>query len=158
VASRQIVTNHLLHFLALDRSDPKKFQILQLIAALLGWTEEQREQAGLSRPGTTTGGPIPTSSFGSLRGLGGMGMSSSPVVHRTPSTPALNHGEYFGGEGVLSPNGRETLAELWQNFLEQEAAVGGGGGGSSSNRGGISKSRQDSTSTVGGVPPTPTSK
>lgn len=36
---RQIVTNHFLHFLALDRSDPKKFQILQLIAALLGWTE-----------------------------------------------------------------------------------------------------------------------
>ena len=36
---RQIVTNHLLHFLALDRSDPKKFQVLQLIAALLGWSE-----------------------------------------------------------------------------------------------------------------------
>lgn len=36
---RQIVTNHLLHFLALDRSDPKKFQVLQLIAALLGWNE-----------------------------------------------------------------------------------------------------------------------
>ncbi|KIW66860.1 hypothetical protein PV04_06152 [Phialophora macrospora] len=153
---RQIVTNHLLHFLALDRSDPKKFQILQLIAALLGWTEEQREQAGLSRPGTTTGAPMPTSSFGSLRGLGGMGMASSPVVHRTPSTPALNHGEYLGGEGVLSPNGRETLAELWQNFLEQEAAAGGGGGGVGGNS--SKKSRQDSTSTVGGVPPTPTSK
>lgn len=36
---RQIVTNHFLHFLMLDRSDPKKFQVLQLIAALLGWTE-----------------------------------------------------------------------------------------------------------------------
>lgn len=36
---RQLVTNHLLQFLALDRSDPKKFQILQLIAALLGWTD-----------------------------------------------------------------------------------------------------------------------
>jgi len=36
---RQIVTNHFLHFITLDRSDPKKFQILQLIAALLGWTE-----------------------------------------------------------------------------------------------------------------------
>lgn len=36
---RQIVTNHFLHFLMLDRSDPKKFQILQLIAALLGWTD-----------------------------------------------------------------------------------------------------------------------
>jgi hypothetical protein len=34
-----IVTNHFLHFLALDRSDPKKFQILQLIAALLGWDD-----------------------------------------------------------------------------------------------------------------------
>ncbi|OJJ49519.1 hypothetical protein ASPZODRAFT_156633 [Penicilliopsis zonata CBS 506.65] len=39
---RHIVTNHFLHFLALDRSDPKKFQILQLIAALLGWTEVQK--------------------------------------------------------------------------------------------------------------------
>lgn len=37
--ARHIVTNHLLHFLALDRSDPKKFQILQLIAALLGWDD-----------------------------------------------------------------------------------------------------------------------
>jgi GRAB domain len=37
-----IVTNHLLHFLALDRSDPKKFQILQLIAALLSWTDGLR--------------------------------------------------------------------------------------------------------------------
>lgn len=36
---RHIVTNHFLHFLALDRSDPKKFQILQLIAALLGWND-----------------------------------------------------------------------------------------------------------------------
>ncbi|KAB8259563.1 guanylate kinase [Aspergillus pseudonomiae] len=50
---RHIVTNHFLHFLALDRSDPKKFQILQLISALLGWTDEQREQAGLARPGTS---------------------------------------------------------------------------------------------------------
>lgn len=39
VFTRHIVTNHLLHFLALDRSDPKKFQILQLIAALLGWDD-----------------------------------------------------------------------------------------------------------------------
>ncbi len=37
--TRQIVTNHLLHFLALDRADPKKFQVLQLIAALLNWTD-----------------------------------------------------------------------------------------------------------------------
>lgn len=37
--TRHIVTNHFLHFLTLDRSDPKKFQVLQLIGALLGWTD-----------------------------------------------------------------------------------------------------------------------
>ncbi|KAI1961017.1 hypothetical protein LOZ58_003503 [Ophidiomyces ophidiicola] len=100
---RHLVTNHFLHFLALDRSDPKKFQVLQLISALLGWTDEQREQAGLARPGST-------SSFG-LRVPG-----SSPV-HRTPSSPALAS-DYFTG---TAPSRKESLAELWSSFLEQEA-------------------------------------
>lgn len=39
MVDRQLVTNHLLQFLAMERSDPKKFQVLQLIAALLGWSE-----------------------------------------------------------------------------------------------------------------------
>lgn len=41
MVDRQLVTNHFLHFLALDRTDPKKFQVLQLIAALLAWNEGQ---------------------------------------------------------------------------------------------------------------------
>ncbi|PWY81769.1 hypothetical protein BO70DRAFT_379750 [Aspergillus heteromorphus CBS 117.55] len=100
---RHIVTNHLLHFLALDRSDPKKFQILQLIAALLGWTDEQREQAGLSRPGTSS------STMGKLR------VPSTPV-HRTPSSQALAT-EFLDN----SNTNKESLAELWSNFLEQES-------------------------------------
>lgn len=36
---RQIITNYFLHFLAIDRSDPKKFEALQLISMLLGWTD-----------------------------------------------------------------------------------------------------------------------
>lgn len=36
------MTNHFLQFLALDRADPKKFQVLQLIAALLQWTDGKR--------------------------------------------------------------------------------------------------------------------
>ncbi|KAJ5086306.1 hypothetical protein NUU61_007613 [Penicillium alfredii] len=98
---RHIVTNHLLHFVALDRSDPKKFQVLQLIAALLGWTDEQREQAGLARPGTSTG-------TGKLR------VPGTPL--RTPSTPNL--ATEFMDNGA---SGKETLAELWSNFLEQES-------------------------------------
>ncbi|KAJ5112976.1 hypothetical protein N7456_001510 [Penicillium angulare] len=101
---RHIVTNHFLHFLALDRSDPKKFQILQLIAALLGWDDEQREQAGLARPGTSS---MP----GKLR------VPGTPL--RTPSTPNL--ATEFMDNGATS---KETLAELWSNFLEQEAEQG----------------------------------
>ncbi len=110
---RQIVTNHFLHFLQLDRSDPKKFQVLQLIAALLGWNDEQREQAGLARPG---GGGASSSMTGSLR------LPGSPLVHRTPSTPALHH-DYFGPDSAMSPGSKETLSELWQDFLEREASV-----------------------------------
>ncbi|MCJ1369451.1 hypothetical protein MMC20_000662 [Loxospora ochrophaea] len=100
---KQLVTNHFLHFLALDRSDPKKFQILQIISALLDWTEEQREQAGLARPGASNP---------NLR---------TPISpwHRTPSTPALT-AEFFPDSGSR----KESLAELWSDFLEQEAQEG----------------------------------
>ncbi|RFU27790.1 hypothetical protein B7463_g8539, partial [Scytalidium lignicola] len=102
---RQIVTNHFLHFLTLDRSDPRKFQILQLIAALLGWTDEQKEQAGLARPGASTSN--------SLR------LPLSPF-HRTPSSPSLST-EFF----IDSPsNNKESLAELWTEFLERNADEG----------------------------------
>ncbi|KAJ5740939.1 hypothetical protein N7493_000811 [Penicillium malachiteum] len=98
---RNIVTNHFLHFLALDRSDPKKFQILQLIAALLGWDDEQREQAGLARPGTSN-------QPGKLR------VPGTPL--RTPSTPNLA-GYMDNGASAT----KEGLAELWSDFLEREA-------------------------------------
>lgn len=39
VIDRQLVTNHFLQFLNLTHGDPKKFQILQLIAAMLNWTD-----------------------------------------------------------------------------------------------------------------------
>ncbi|KAI0147815.1 hypothetical protein GGR57DRAFT_245307 [Xylariaceae sp. FL1272] len=100
---RQIVTNHFLQFLALDRSDPKKFQILQVIAGLLNWTDEQREQAGLARPGA---------SHNSLR------LPSSPF-HRTPSTPSLN-AEFFS-EPTSATGNKESLSDLWAGFLERSA-------------------------------------
>ncbi|KAK2018730.1 hypothetical protein LZ32DRAFT_520782 [Colletotrichum eremochloae] len=111
---RQVVTNHLIHFLMLDRSDPKRFQILQVMAGYLNWTDEQREQAGLARPGASSN---------SLR------LPASPF-HRTPSTPSLS-AEFFS-ETPTSAN-KESLADLWAGFLERSAeegldsAVGGGG-------------------------------
>ncbi|KAI5372177.1 hypothetical protein CUC08_Gglean004368 [Alternaria sp. MG1] len=107
---RQIITNYFLHFLSIDRSDPKKFEALQLISALLGWTDEQKEQAGLARPGTAT-------SSGSLR------LPLSPF-RRTPSTPSLSAAAADPMLMASSSSNKESLAELWQDFLEREAAEG----------------------------------
>ncbi|MCJ1311700.1 hypothetical protein MMC25_005373 [Agyrium rufum] len=101
---KQVVTNHFLQFLVLDRSDPRRFQILQIIASLLSWTDEQREQAGLARPGASNPNlRIPLSPW-----------------HRTPSTPTLLHEAFPDNKS----NRSESLATLWSDFLEQQAQEG----------------------------------
>ncbi|KAL8397730.1 hypothetical protein RB594_004436 [Gaeumannomyces avenae] len=135
---RQVVTNLFLQFLSLDRSDPKKFQVLQVIAGMLNWSEEQKEQAGLARPGTSSS---------SLR------LPASPF-HRTPSTPSLNT-EFFA-EPASGQNSKESLADLWAGFLErsvEEAAVSGVIAGMSSRKGSMSSNATGTTrpDTRGGV-------
>ncbi|KAJ6440759.1 GRIP domain-containing protein [Purpureocillium lavendulum] len=119
-----IVTNHLLHFLTLDRGDAKRFQVLQVMAGYLNWTDEQREQAGLARPG---------GSGGSLR------LPMSPF-HRTPSSPSLS-ADLFSEP--TSAKDKESLAELWAGFLERSAQEGAGGGEPP-----VPPSRKDSTSSA----------
>ncbi|PKK47131.1 hypothetical protein CI102_6187 [Trichoderma harzianum] len=116
---RQVVTNHLLHFLTLDRGDAKRFQVLQVMAGYLNWTDEQREQAGLARPGGSTN---------SLR------LPLSPF-QRTPSSPSLS-ADIFSEPS--SARDRESLAELWAGFLERSAQEGTSDG----------PSRKGSTSSV----------
>ncbi|KAK7419456.1 hypothetical protein QQZ08_010826 [Neonectria magnoliae] len=126
---RQIVTNHLLHFLTLDRGDVKRFQVLQIMAGYLAWTDEQREQAGLTRPGTSTNNlRLPMSPF-----------------HRTPSSPSLN-ADVFAEP--TSAKDRESLADLWANFLERSAQEGSG----------ETSSRKGSTSSVATGPARPDSR
>jgi hypothetical protein len=125
---RQIVSNYILHFLAIDRSDPKKFEALQLIASLLNWNDgtspwalfrshlectksdvEQREQAGLARPGASNSSlRIPLSPF-----------------RRTPSTPSLTTALNPDPLLMESMSGnKESLADLWSDFLKREAGEG----------------------------------
>ncbi|KAK2780149.1 golgi matrix protein [Colletotrichum kahawae] len=125
---RQVVTNHLLHFLTLDRGDPKRFQILQVMAGYLNWNDEQREQAGLARPGTSTN---------SLR------LPASPF-HRTPSTPSLS-AEFFSD--TPSSANKESLADLWAGFLERSAEEG-------LDQSGVPRDRKDSASSAATRPDT----
>jgi hypothetical protein len=76
------------------------------MAGYLNWSDEQREQAGLARPGA---------SGNSLR------LPASPF-HRTPSSPSLN-AELFT-EPATAAKDKESLAELWAHFLERSAQEG----------------------------------
>lgn len=75
------------------------------MAGYLNWTDEQREQAGLARPGTSSN---------SLR------LPNSPF-NRTPSSSALNTDIF---SEPASARDKESLAELWAGFLERSAQEG----------------------------------
>ncbi|KAK8094528.1 golgi matrix protein [Apiospora hydei] len=117
-----VLNDHLTKALRyLKKTKPEDSIDKYIIAGLLTWTEEQREQAGLARPGTSTN---------SLR------LPSSPF-HRTPSTPSLNT-EFFSDTTPTSAKGGESLADLWAGFLERSVEEGSAGG----------TSRKDSMSSV----------
>lgn len=155
---RSLVTNHFLHFLALDRSDPKKFQILQLISALLGWSEEQKEQAGLARPGATSNTSnlkVPLSApFRRVSSSTGLSPLSPSASESSPNaslkSPPLGPSSF--GTGSSSARG-EGLAELWSDFLEREAEE-----GQRSRGGSVRVSSGSSTPQLKGqnAPPSPT--
>jgi chromosome segregation ATPase len=122
---RHLVTNHFLHFLQLDRSDPKKFQVLQLIAALLAWDDAQRETAGLVRQGSGFAGLL-GGNPGASGGAGSTGSLRAPLspFRRTPSTPTLVNDFSLDGSAGSSATAKESLAELWSEFLDREAEAG----------------------------------
>lgn len=84
------------------------------MAGYLNWNDEQREQAGLARPGTSTN---------SLR------LPLSPF-HRTPSSPSLSADVF---SEPTSAKDKESLADLWANFLERSAQEGSGQSASRNN-------------------------
>ncbi|EGF98381.1 uncharacterized protein MELLADRAFT_73614 [Melampsora larici-populina 98AG31] len=60
---RRLVTNVLLSFITTPRADTKRFEMLSLLATILSWNDDQRQQVGLQKatPGTsrtTRNGPI----------------------------------------------------------------------------------------------------
>ena len=67
-------------------------------------TTEEREQAGLARPG----------------GSGAILRVPTTPFRRIPSTPSLSS-DHMLAEGGAS---KESLAELWSDFLEREASEG----------------------------------
>ncbi|RPA95545.1 hypothetical protein L873DRAFT_1697598 [Choiromyces venosus 120613-1] len=85
---KQLVTNVFLQFVSIQRGDTKKYEVLQLISSVLDWNDEQREKAGLVRPGTAANSSSST-------------LKTPPLspFHRSPSTPTLSDA-YDGSKDV----------------------------------------------------------
>lgn len=102
------------------------------MSAILAWTEEQQESAGLARPGASHQSINPNLSLRLPLGPFGRRVSSSASFHQplfSASSTSLS-----SMQEVTSPSGRESLSELWSGFLEREAMEGSGGGGGGQRR------------------------
>lgn len=99
---KQLVTNVFLQFVSLQRGDAKKYEVLQLIASVLDWSDEQKEKAGLIRPGTTE-----AQAQRSASGFFSATLKTPPLTpfHRSPSSPAL-------GDQYNSPTSDEKDVSL----------------------------------------------
>lgn len=127
---RQLLNNLLLSFFQLPRQDSKRFEVLKILSSVLSWDDVQKEQAGLVRPG---------SSASSLSPLN-VSMTRSPPMRYVDQacrmsadqvSPTMNRGSMsrrtsgsvqLQAADFIGPN-RESMSDLWINFLQSEAAV-----------------------------------
>lgn len=108
---RRLVTNVLLSFITTPRGDAKRFEMLSLLATILSWTDDQREEVGLQK---SSGGPGSTS--------GARSAATSPAaprvgMHRRGHTRSGARGKTL--DDTLGEN--ETFSSLWIEFLLREA-------------------------------------
>ncbi|KAK7039532.1 guanylate kinase [Favolaschia claudopus] len=99
---RRLVTNVLLSFLTTPRADPKRFEMLTLLASVLSWSDPEREKAGLQRSQSSL---APPTSFW------GRSSTSTP-----PKTAELD-----------KTDETESFSRLWVEFLLTEASAGESG-------------------------------
>lgn len=98
---RRLVTNVLLSFLSTPRADPKRFEMLNLIATILCWNENERMKAGLQR---ATVSPSTSGLLFSKGSSGSLGSGKDVELEKTDET--------------------ESFSRLWVEFLLTEANAG----------------------------------
>ncbi|CAG8711575.1 12324_t:CDS:2 [Funneliformis caledonium] len=109
---KRLITNLLIAFFNTPRGDSKRYEILQLMANMLQWTEEQKEQVGLIRRALTNRS-VEDRSSGWVSGLW------TPTLERTRSRlseevprPTIRISEDEGP--------KESFSDMWISFLLKE--------------------------------------
>ncbi|CAE7062146.1 unnamed protein product [Rhizoctonia solani] len=101
---RELVSNILLAFLNAPRTDGTRFEMLTVLANVLGWGETEREKAGLQRGG----------------GSGAITPIGTGVVARKLSTASAG-GKHFELDGS---DETDSFSKMWVEFLLKEANQG----------------------------------
>ncbi|CUA68041.1 GRIP domain-containing protein C119,12 [Schizosaccharomyces pombe 972h-] [Rhizoctonia solani] len=101
---RELVSNILLAFLSAPRTDGTRFEMLAVLANVLGWGEVEREKAGLQRSG----------------GSGAITPIGTGVVARKLSNASVG-GKHLELDGT---DETDSFSKMWVEFLLKEANQG----------------------------------
>ncbi|GBB86347.1 hypothetical protein RclHR1_12780001 [Rhizophagus clarus] len=110
---KRLITNLLIAFFNTPRGDSKRFEILQLMANMLEWTEEQKEQVGLIRKALSS-----RSDDRSNKWVSGLW---TPTIER----PRSRLSEDVPRPSIRIPEDevpRESFSDMWISFLLKEAS------------------------------------
>lgn len=117
---KPIITNLLISFLQVQRGDPKRFEILQIIASVLKLSDEDRVRIGISRP-AAAGDPSVhqrqqySGVMGAARKLSGLipgqaGRPQQPLLEQQQQDAAIQDG-----------NVGNSFTDRWISFLLKES-------------------------------------
>lgn len=147
---RRLVSNVLITFLNTPRGDTKRFEMLQLIASILSWTDDQREKVGLQKSSGALSGPgiIASGSRGGGKGHARSGKSQAvdDGVENEVSR-SFDVSDFLAELTFAVPI--QSFSNLWIEFLLKESSQGGSATTSSSN------SKQPPISPTGDGQPSP---
>ncbi|KAF9269616.1 hypothetical protein L218DRAFT_993643 [Marasmius fiardii PR-910] len=116
---RRLVTNVLLSFLTTPRADPKRFEMLSLLASILSWSDIEREKAGLQRANATI---VPSSSSFWRRSSSSSSSGSQAELNKTDETEVISC--YIMVFALTHVKYTKSFSRLWVEFLLTEAASG----------------------------------
>lgn len=107
---RRLVTNVLLTFFNTPRADAKRFEMLQLLASILSWSDDEREKAGLQR----VGGSASSSNLMPGRPNISMGSSRRRAMSRVKGKGPEDSFAAGAEEGL-----EQSFSNLWVEYLRK---------------------------------------
>ncbi|CAG8452888.1 28313_t:CDS:2 [Dentiscutata erythropus] len=109
---KRLITNLLIAFFNTPRGDSKRFEILQLMANMLQWSEEQKEQVGLIRKAASRTLDERSGSWGSGLWTPTIERPRNRLSEDIPRTIRINE----------EPPSKESFSDMWISFLLKEAS------------------------------------